>query len=128
MQMDTQEAKLLAEIRARRADLVMKAEGLKRTLTETFDPRERIKRHPLRGILSSVGAGMFLGRMMTGRASRRTGVEPEPAPPEPQSPLAALAAGVLPTLLPTLLPAVMGPLMSLIMPRGSRRRAKTNSH
>ena len=126
--MDAQEEILLADIKARRADLVSKAEGLKRTLTETFDPRERIKRHPLRGILSSVGAGMFLGRLMGGRGPRKGGFEPEPPPPEPQSPLASLAAGVLPTLLPTLLPAVMGPLLSLILPRGPRRRGKTNSH
>ena len=127
--MDAEEARLIADIRQRRADLVGRAEHMKRTLTEALDPRERIKRHPLRGLLTSVGTGIFLGRLISGRPARRSQAEPEPvAPAEPESPLAALAAGLLPTLLPTLLPAVMGPLMSLVMPRSRKRRDKTNSH
>ena len=127
--MDAEEARLLEDIQGRRAELVSRAENLKRSLTVALDPRERIKRHPLRGLLTSIGAGMFLGRMIGGRAApRRDGLEPQVTNSEPESPLLALASSVLPSLLPTLLPVVLGPLMSLVLPRSPRRRDKTNSH
>ena len=126
--MDAEEARLLAEIEARRADLVSRAHELRRSVTQTLDPRERIKRHPLRGLLTSVGTGIFLGRLMSGRPAARRNSEPEAAhAAEPESPLASLAASVLPTLLPTLLPAIVGPLASFIFPRASGRRGKKNN-
>ena len=129
--MDAEEARLMEDIQRRRAELVTRAEGLKRSLTLALDPRERIKRHPLRGLLTSIGTGIFLGRMIGGggrAAPRRAGAEPQATNSEHESPLLSLASSVLPTLLPTLLPAVMGPLMSLVLPRSPKRRGKTNSH
>jgi len=127
--MDAEEARLLDEIKARREDIANHAENLKRSVTELLDPRERIKRHPLRGLLTTVGTGIVLGRLMGGRSIRKESIEPEPQSAEPDSPLLSFAASVLPGLLPTLLPAIVGPLASLILPRGSSRRGKkTNSH
>lgn len=129
--MDPYEAQLEEDIRRRRAELLTKAETVKRSFVETFDPRERVRRNPLGSLLATVGAGMFLGRMVSGRSARANGRVAEVEPPEPEeSSLASLAMSVLPTLLPTLLPAVVRPLISLVLPKRTKPRPRkpTNSH
>lgn len=114
--MDPYEAQLLDDIQLRRAELMNRAESLRRAFVETFDPRERVKRNPLSGLLTSLGAGMFLGRMMPGRSTRGNGTTIAPEPPPAESTLASIAVSMLPGLLPTLMP-LMGPLMSLLIPK-----------
>jgi hypothetical protein len=126
--MDAEEARLLEDIQKRRAELITRAQTVKRSVVETFDPREHFKRSPVTGLLTSLSAGVFLGRMMMGRSSHANGeVGAAPPPEEEPSTLASLAMGILPSLLPTVLPALVRPLISLVLPTRPKRARKTNS-
>ncbi len=121
--MDAYEARLTEEIQQRRAELVARAEKLRRVVVETIDPRETVKRHPLGGLLTSLGAGMFLGGMLPGRSGRANGASKgAPAPASESSLFGTVAAGVLSSVLPGLIPMLVGPLMSLITPKPRTRK------
>src|SRR5213594_3810216 len=115
MLMDPHEAELLREIQQRRKELVSRAEAFRRTAIATFDPREGLRRHPLAGVLTSLGAGVLLALL--------------PMIPPKREPQAAGARGGLDQtlisfaagLLPGALPALMSPLLSLLSrPRASK--------
>ena len=115
--MDPHEAELLREIQQRRKELVSRAEAFRLTAIATFDPRERLRRHPLAGVLTSLGAGIVLA-LLPMIPPRR---EPQPAGARGglDQALISFAAGLLPGALPTL----MSPLLSLFgRPRVSKQR------
>lgn len=58
---DPYEARLMLEVDRRREELGARAEALGRTLKATFDPRERVRRHPATGLLASVATGLAFG-------------------------------------------------------------------
>jgi hypothetical protein len=109
--MDPEEARLEEEVRRRRADLVARGDSLRRSVIDTFDPREAIKRHPVGGLLASLGVGIVAGRVLTGRRSRASNGKAESESSE-GSPLASLAMGFLPGLLVKIVPLVAAPLLS----------------
>lgn len=111
--MDPHEAKLEEEVRLRRAELLEKGESLRRSVVETLDPRSIVKRNPVGGLLTSLGVGLFMGRMLTGRGTRGKNAAAE-APPLNDAPsLVSLVAGMLPGLALRALPKLIGPVFSL---------------
>jgi len=107
--MDPQEAKLEEEVRQCRAELLSRGESLRRTVAVTLDPREMFKRHPVRGLLTSLGVGLFAGRMLSGRGGRVKNGASEPEPSSAAAPsFASLAMGMI---LPRILPALVGPVL-----------------
>ena len=125
--MDATEARLLEEIRQRRADLVTRAESLRRSVVDTLDPCEQVRRHPVGSILASLGAGVLLGGAFPRRGRRGRGAAAngaaESAAPEAGIPgFASIAAGLLPSLLPMIVPLV-GRLVSWFEPEEGRYRA-----
>jgi hypothetical protein len=109
--MDREEARLEEEVRRRREELVTKGESLRRSVVDKFDPREIVKRNPVGGLLASVGVGIFVGKMLTGRGSRGKNGEAESKPSADPS-LASLAMGLLPGLLSRVAPMFVAPLLS----------------
>ena len=107
--MDPQEARLEEEVRQCRAELLSRGESLRRTVATTLDPREMFKRHPVRGVLTSLGLGLFAGRILSGRSARVKNGAPQPEAASAAAPsLASLAMGMI---LPRILPALVGPVL-----------------
>jgi hypothetical protein len=118
--MDSHEAELWREIQKKRQALHSKADALRRSAIATFDPRESLRRHPLAGVVTSLGAGVILAllpMLPKRRDSQGAGVKSGM-----DQALLSLAAGLLPALLPT----IVGPLLGLLRrPRGPKDRSRS---
>ena len=106
--MKPREAELVAEVEARRVDLVGRLYGLESTL-RGLDPREAIRRDPIGGVLASVAAGVILGSAMP--APRF-----QPPAPERPGPASFAPAGSTPSLVVTILSAVLPYILSRLNP------------
>ena len=117
---DKREAELMEDIERQRLVLVERGEAFRRSAMEAFDPREKVRRHPIASLLASLGAGMGFGLLPVRRPQERP---PETPSSRYDSPLTLLAASVLPGLLPKL----VEPLFSFIGSIGSRFGPKESS-
>jgi hypothetical protein len=101
--MNHREAELVAEVEARRVDLVARLHALEATVRE-LDPREAIRRDPVAGILASIATGVILGSASPApRFRQQTGERPGAGYPDPLGAPADLMLTILSSVLPFLL-------------------------
>ena len=105
---DRREAELIREVERSRAELLVRARALQSSAMAILDPRESIRRHPIRGIVLSLATGVILSAL--GRRREAGPVAGGQPPPQPH-PLVSLAE----SLLPDLINGFLGPLIANLL-------------
>jgi len=118
--MDDHEAELMKDIERRRAELLGRAEAFRRNLITNFDPREKVKRHPLAGLATSLLAGVALALASPRRPDRQVAASANGL-------MGAFLPGLLKGIVPTLLMGLVNPLLAG-MNRKNTPDPSTNRH
>lgn len=103
--MDDREAEMVMEIERRRAELLGRAEAFRKNLVTNFDPREKVKRHPVAGLATSLLAGVALAMASPRRADRQVVASANGL-------MSAFLPGLLKGIVPTLLMGLINPLLA----------------